>query len=162
MTAPRPRGFQSWFVVLSVVLVLRASRGAAQAADACSRVVIVIPRDAWRLTIATDGSASINYAALPQTVAVPSGAFRFRELYAELLPRLRGTRANDQMGSVECHPATREAQPVVGYLDDEGFTAEQFEHAWMRMEEPVDAVGREHVDTLRQMWDRRESPRARK
>ena len=162
MTAPRARDFQLWFVVLSVVLVLRVPVGAAQAADACSRVVIVIPRDAWRLTIATDGSASINYAALPQTVDVPSGAFRFRELYAELLPRLRGTRANDQMASVECHPATREAQPVIGYLDDEGFAAEQFEHAWMRMEEPLDPAGREHVDALRRMWDRRDGPRARK
>ena len=162
MTAPRARGFESWFIVLSVVLVLRVAVGATQAVDACSRIVIVIPRDAWRLTIATDGSASINYAALPQTVDVPSGAFRFRELYAELLARLRVTRTNDQMGSVECHPATREAPPVIGYLDDEGFAAEQFEHAWMRMKEPLDAVGREHVDTLRRMWDRRDSPRTRK
>lgn len=152
----------SWFVVLSVVLVLRASLGAGQAADACSRVVVVIPRDAWRLTIATDGSATINYAALPQTVDVPPGTFRVRELYTELRPRLRATRVNDQMGSVECHLATRGAQPVIEYLDDEDFAAEQFEHAWMRMEEPLDAVGREHVDTLRQMWDRRDSPRPRK
>jgi hypothetical protein len=162
VTAPRPRGFPSWFVVLCVVLGLRAPVGAAQTADACSRVVIVIPRDGWRLTIATDGSASINYAALPQTVDVPSGVFRAGELYAELRPRLRGTRANDRMASVECHAATRAAQPVIGYLDDETFAAAQFERAWTRMAEPQDAVGREHVDTLRQMWDRRDSPRARK
>ena len=143
-------------IALAVVL--------AQAVDlpdvrSCAALVVTSPRDGWRLTVAPDGSARVNYAALPQTLEVPPRTFDFRQLHSSLAMRTRSTQTSVSSGTVECRRARGERQPAPAYFDDEGFAARQFERAWERAPEPSDAIDKEHVETLRVMWNRRDRPR---
>jgi hypothetical protein len=125
----------------------------------CAALAITSPRDAWRLTVIPDGSARVNYAALPQTLQVPAGTFDFRQLHSSLAERARSTQTHADSGTVECRSVKREPQRALLYFDDERFAAQEFERAWKRAPEPSDSIEKEHVETLRGMWDRRARPR---
>ena len=125
----------------------------------CAALVITSPRDGWRLTVIPDGSARVNYAALPQTLEVSPRTFDFQQLYSSLATRVRSAQTSADSGTVECRRAGVEPQRAPTYFDDERFAAQQFERAWERAPEPSDSVDKEHVETLRGMWGRRARPR---
>lgn len=143
-------------VVLAVVLAPSVGRPDARS---CAALVMTSPRDGWRFTVAQDGSACVNYAALPQTLRVPPGTFDFGQLYSSLATRVHSTQTSVSSGTVECWRAPMERQRAPAYFDDERFAARQFERAWERAPEPSNAIDKEHVETLRGMWYRRDRPR---
>jgi hypothetical protein len=129
-------------------------------AAACRWLIVVMPRDEWRLTVQPDGKAWINYAQLPQTVYAPAGTFRFAELHSELKARVRPCRVQgDRAGTVDFAPPPGREKPAPWCLDDESYAAEQFERAWDTVELSAEPVVRAHLDLLRSMWERRQAPR---
>jgi hypothetical protein len=144
-------------MILAVTLTLAQAAGL-PAPGTCGALMLTSPRDEWRLTVTPDGSARINYAALPQTVESPARTFDFEELHASLAKR-SATGARAGAGAVECRSSRGEVQGTPMPFDDEGFAALQFERAWNRASSPSDAVGQEHFDLLRSMWLRRQRPR---
>jgi hypothetical protein len=122
-------------------------------------LVLVIPRDEWRLTVATDGSAWINYAALPQTARAPSRTVSFSAVHSELRSRVAtGPCIRDSIARVEFVPAAR-ADAVPLCMADESFAVALFERVWSRVDPERDSAGAEQVTLLRRMWATRREPR---
>ena len=144
--------------VLALAVLLAQSAGLPEVSS-CAALVITSPRDGWRLTVVPDGSARVNYAALPQTLEVPPRTFDFRQLHSSLATRVRSTQTSSESGTVECRSVQKEPPRAPLYFDDERFATQQFERAWARAPEPSDSIEKEHVETLRGMWDRRARPR---
>jgi len=144
--------------MIALAVVLAQTVGLADVTS-CTALVVTSPRDGWRLTVNPDGSARVNYAALPQTLEVPPRTFDFQQLYSSLATRVDSKPARVDSGTVECRRAGIQIQPTPTYLDDEPFAARLFERAWELAPEPSDAIDKEHVETLRGMWNRRAHPR---
>ena len=144
--------------MVALAVVLAQAVGPADMRS-CAALVLTSPRDGWRLTVNPDGSARVNYAALPQTLEVPPRTFDVRQLQSSLATRVNATPQRNDAGTVECRMAATEIQPAPAFFDDEPFAAQLFERAWERAPEPADAIDKEHVETLRQMWNRRARPR---
>ena len=126
---------------------------------ACRGIVLIAPRDGWRLAVEVDGSARINYAALPQTARVGGGTFDFQTLHSQLAPRIQPEGHRDCVGTVEFVTNRAHSESTAWCLTDEGLAADQFEWAWAHVEiDRLDVEG-EHVQTLRQMWGKRVRPR---
>lgn len=147
-----------WSWAGAIALAVAGQNGQIPAAQSCSSITIVVPRDAWRLRVEADGSARMNFAALPQTANVPVGTFEFRKLHSELAARAIPTEARERAGTVEFKQAVN-GKTVLRYLSDESHAAGLFEQAWAHVTTPSDPVGRQQVQMLREMWDRRDSPR---
>jgi len=147
---------------LSLVLFLGAQRAAVVPQPGqCQRLVVVMPRDEWRLTIGRDGGSRINYAALPQTATSALGTFRFPEVHSQLKARVRLSCSGDVQGTVDFVEDAIAEESTPWCITDERYAAALFEVAWGRVEQPVDAVGREHVEQLRSMWGQRRAPKPR-
>ena len=146
----------SW--ALAIALALAGPNDPVPAARSCRRITVIVPRDAWRLSVETNGSARINFAALPQTADVRAGTFRFRSLHSELAGKVIPTEERERAGTVEFTDA-RSDRKVLRYLSDDGYAAALFERAWAHVVTDPDEVGREHVEMLREMWNRRDRPR---
>ena len=143
--------------MIALAMVLAQSVGLADVRS-CMALVVTSPRDGWRLTVNPDGSARVNYAALPQTLEAPPRTFDFPRLYSSLSTRVDSKPARVDSGTVECRrPGT--VQATLTYLDDDPFVAQLFERAWEGASEPSDLIDKEHVETLRRMWDGRARPR---
>jgi len=125
------------------------------ASGECRALVVVMPRDGWRLTIDRDGSARINYAALPQTVRTDPGTFSFEDVYPDVVTRLRTSCANEEAGTIDFITTTRPDQAAAWCFTDEAYGAALFEQAWARSATPAGEVGGEHYALLRSMWERR-------
>jgi hypothetical protein len=143
---------------LTIAVALAGPNDPVPAARSCRRIMVIVPRDAWRLSVETNGSARINFAALPQTAEVRVGTFRFRRLHSELARRATPTEKRERAGTVEFTDA-RSGRKVLRYLSDEGYATDLFERAWAHVVTDPDEVGREHVEMLRAMWNRRDGPR---
>jgi len=126
---------------------------------ACRSIVLIAPRDGWRLTVEADGSARINYAALPQTARVGTGTFEFEQLHSQLAVRVESEVDRDCVGTVEFESNGARPEFAAWCLTDEGLAADLFEWAWDHVETDKIGVEGEHVQTLRQMWSKRASPR---
>ena len=144
--------------MIALAVVLAQTVGLADVTS-CTALVVTSPRDGWRLTVNPDGSARVNYAALPQTLEAPVRTFDFQQLYSSLATRVRSTQTSADSGTVECRRAGVESQHAAAYFDDERFAAQQFERAWERAPEPSDSFDKERLEILRGMWDRRARPR---
>jgi hypothetical protein len=131
--------------LLAILLLMPAGLSNAQQAPDVPAVadtrflVLVIPRDGWRLTVRSDGSAWINYAALPQTARTASGAVPFALLHAELRTRaVRGPCPGD-LGQVEfARVANAESDALC--IVDTSFAIGQFEHVWAAVVPEAEAV----------------------
>ena len=147
---------------LSLVLLLGAQRAAiVPEPGQCQRLVVVMPRDEWRLTISRDGGSQINYAALPQTATSALGTFRFPEVHSQLKARVQLSCSGDFQGTVDFVEDATTEESTPWCITDERYAAELFEVAWRKVGQPGDAVEREHVELLRSMWGRRRAPRPR-
>lgn len=147
---------------LSLIVLLGAGRApVVPEAGQCQRLVVVMPRDEWRLTINRDGGSRINYAALPQTAESARGTFRFSEVYSRLRARVELSCSDEVQGAVEFVRDAKAPESTPWCITDERYAAALFELAWDRVRPPSDAVGREHVELLRSMWVRRKAPRSR-
>ena len=144
--------------MVALALVLAQSVGLADVRS-CTALVLTSPRDGWRLIVTPDGSARVNFAALPQTLEVPPRTFDFRQLYSSLTERVGSRPARVDSGTVECRSPGVEIQRAPMYFDDEPFAAGLFERAWQLAPEPSDSIDKEHVETLRGMWNKRARPR---
>jgi hypothetical protein len=144
--------------MIALAMVLTQSVGLADVRS-CTALVVTSPRDGWRLTVNPDGSARVNYAALPQTLEVPPHTFDLLQLHSSLSTRVDSNPARVDSGTVECRRLGTAVQAPPTYLDDDLFIAQLFERAWETAPEPSDSIDKEHVDTLRTMWDRRARPR---
>jgi len=145
---------------LSLVLFLGAQHAAVvPEAGQCQRLVVVMPRDEWRLTIGRDGGSRINYAALPQTATSTLGTFRFPEVHSQLKARVQLSCSGDVQGTVDFVENAIAEESTPWCITDERYAAALFEVAWGRVGQPADAVGREDVELLRSMWGRRRAPR---
>ena len=144
--------------ILALAVLLSQAVGLADV-QTCTAVVLTSPRDGWRLTVNADGSARVNYAALPQTLELPPRTFDFRPLYSSLTARIDSTPARADSGTVECQRPGTDALRTPAYLDDEPFVAGLIERAWERAPRPSDSIEEEHIETLRGMWNRRARPR---
>ena len=144
--------------MIALAVVLAQAVGLADVAS-CTALVVTSPRDGWRLTVNADGSARVNYAALPQTLEVPPRTFDFQQLHSSLTARVASTPSQVDSGTVECRSSGIQIQPTLTYLDDEPFAARLFERVWERAPEPSTSIDKEHVETLREMWNRRAHPR---
>lgn len=144
--------------ILTLALVLVQAAGLPDV-KTCGALVVTTPRDEWRLTVMPDGSARVNYAALPQTLEAPPRTFDFPQLHSALSMRVRTTRTTADSGTVECRTPGVQLQRQSFFFDDETFAARQFDRVWARAPAPSDPVEKEHVDLLREMWHRRERPR---
>jgi hypothetical protein len=147
---------------MTLIFLAWAAFGLAQGGDKvpkaerCQRLVIVMPRDEWRLTVARDGSAWINYAALPQTARSAAGTFRFATVYSELKGRVRRSCSGGLQGDVEFALEDKTAPSSSWCITDEAYVAALFERVWVRVEHSPN--GPERNATLRSMWSRRTAP----
>jgi hypothetical protein len=106
-----------------------------------------------------DGSARVNYAALPQTVEAPARTFNFGEFHSAAVRRARTTSTDVDAGTLECRSIRGDVQGTALRIDDDSFAAVEFERAWSRAVSPSNAIEKEHVELLRGMWNRRQRPR---
>ncbi len=127
---------------------------------ACRSVVLVVPRDEWRLTITQDGAVRINYAALPQAAVAGPNSLPFPDVLSGLGARVRRSCPADGSGTVEFVTGEGEESRAVWCLADEAYAAGLFERAWSQVGRPAKGVEREHVELLHSMWARRRAPRA--
>jgi hypothetical protein len=127
--------------------------------DTCRSMILTAPRDGWRLTVEVDGSARINYAALPQTARTGAGTFLFQKLHSQLAATVRPELKSDCVGTVEFVRRAGRSEGAAWCLTDEDLAVDQFEWAWAHLGPAESAVESEHLQTLRQMWDRRRRPR---
>jgi hypothetical protein len=148
----------AWVLAGTLAILAADDRGVPDV-GACRSMVLVAPRDGSRLTVEADGSARINYAALPQTARVGRGTFEFHKLHAQLAAGVEPERGRDCAGTVEFVTSRAYSESVAWCLTDEGLAADQFEWAWAHVQaDGLDLEG-EHLQTLRQMWGKRASPR---
>jgi hypothetical protein len=146
---------------LSLMVLLGAQRApVVPEAGQCQLLVVVMPRDEWRLTIRRDGGSRINYAALPQTATSARGTFRFPEVYFQLRARVQLSCSDDVRGTVDFVREVNPEESTPWCIADERYAAALFERAWDRVRLPADEAGREHVELLRSMWVRRKAPRS--
>lgn len=144
----------------AIALAVAGQNAQVPEAQSCGSITVVVPRDAWRLSVEADGSARINFAALPQTASAPAGTFEFRKLHSDLASTVSPTEVVGRSGTVEFKQAA-DGKRVLRYLKDEGHAGGLFEQAWAHVTMPSDQLGRHQVQKLREMWDRRDSPRRR-
>lgn len=138
----------------SVAIAAQAPTAVPDASE-CRLLILTIPRDGWRLTVRPDGTATVNYAALPQTASTAPAVVSFAEFHAAVRGRIAQRPCDDdRLGRVQFVVRDDDLAEPLWCVPDTPFVLAQFDRAWDQVTVPADAVGREHVDMLRAMWSR--------